>query len=1262
LSEKKKLIKFLYFMNEQKDLRIKDFEALSLRLASPEEILSWSYGEVTKAETINYRTQKPEKEGLFSEQIFGPVKDYECACGKYKTARYKGVICDRCGVEVTRSSVRRERMGHIKLASPVAHIWFLRSIPSRISLMLNITLPLLEKVIYYNSYIVTLVDVNAKAKALEDLQKEFKNKLKNWPKEKRKELKSSYLKAKTELEILKLRVVLSEIDYLQLSKEYAHIFSAATGSEPVKKLLEAIDLKKLNQELEDAISKSRKNIQIDKKLLARLKLVRSMIKAGIRPEWMFLTVLPVLPPELRPMVQLDGGRFASSDLNDLYRRVINRNNRLKKLLELKAPEVIIKNEKRMLQEAVDALIDNSIRKSSGSAPMHAAQHRPLRSLADILQGKQGRFRQNLLGKRVDYSGRSVIVIGPDLKIHECGLPKKMALELFKPFVIGELMKREIVFNPRAANRLIEEGPDVVWEILETVVKDKYVLLNRAPTLHRLSVEAFRPRLIEGLAIQIPALVCQPFNADFDGDQMAVHLPLTEEAQREAQNRMLASLGLLKPADGDPVMLPRKDMILGIYWLTLEIEDKRLESEYKVFSNIKEVFLALDNKKITFQEIIRVRLEKPTLEGEKPGQIIITTPGRIIFNQILPQDFPYINQQLGARDLKKITRDLIYFYKDFNKCADIIDSIKELGFYYATISGITWGLTDLKIPQEKYQIINKTSQKIDEINAQYQEGLLTNSEKKSLSEEQWRHANSQITELVPKTLDPLDSVSIIFNSGSGGDWGVASQIMGMKGLVVNPAGRIIDLPILNSHQEGFNVLEYFAASHGGRKGLADTALKTSFAGYLTRRLIDVSQEVIVREEDCHTKNGLKVNKKKVEEMDEKFEDKIRGRYLLQDAYFERSEKKGSERSEGSYFEQSEKKGSERSEGSYNKKGKVILKANELIDDKLAKKIAENCEEVIVRSPLTCDSPYGVCQKCYGLDLAWLKPIDLGETVGIIAAQAIGEPGTQLTLRTFHTGGVAQAVDITQGLPRVEELVEARIPKGEAQMSEVDGEVIEIEKEAHHKIIRIKPDNPIEKRKKSKQKKQKEAEFIEYSIPEIATLWVKRGDRVKKGDQLCEGNLNLKKILKISGKEACQDYILQEIKKVYNLAGEKINDKHLEVIIRQMFSRVRIIDPGETEFIKSEIIEKEMFKEAIKKMKEQKKKPPQAEEIVLGIKNVALTSSSVLAPASFQETTRVLVKASLEARADYLRGLKENVIIGRLIPAGTGFRKLIDLTEQ
>jgi len=1210
---------------ENKEIKINDFDALAIRLASPEDILSWSYGEVTRAETINYRTQKPEKEGLFSEQIFGPVKDYECACGKYKTARYKGIVCDRCGVEVTRSSVRRERMGHITLAAPVAHIWYLRSVPSRISLILDIPLPALEKVIYYNSYIITSVDEEAKKKALEDLEREFRNKLSNWPKDQREELEESYKKTKLELENLKVKTILSEIEYLQLAKDYAHIFVAQTGSEPLRKLLEEMDLEKEKIKIEEEIKKTRQGAQVDKKLLNRLKLVKSLIKSKVRPEWMFLTVLPVLPPDLRPMVQLDGGRFASSDLNDLYRRVINRNNRLKKLLELKAPEVIIKNEKRMLQEAVDALIDNSIRKTSGNSPMQTAQNRPLRSLSDILQGKQGRFRQNLLGKRVDYSGRSVIVVGPDLHIHECGLPKKMALELFKPFVISELIKREIVFNPRAANKLIEEGPDIVWEILENVVKGKYVLLNRAPTLHRLSIEAFQPRLIEGLAIQIPALVCPPFNADFDGDQMAVHLPLTEEAQRESESRMLASLGLLKPVDGDPVMQPRHEMALGIYWLTMDVNDSRKEEEYKVFSNINEVLLAIDNHKITYQEKIKVRLNKITTDKEEPGTLVTTTAGRIIFNQVLPDDFPFINKQLVNKDLKKITRDLVYRYKDFNYCSEILDKIKDLGFYYATLSGITWGLSDLKIPQEKKQIIEETNKKVQEINSQYEEGLLTLNEKKVLTEEEWRLAISKVSEFVPKALSPLDSVAIIFNSGARGGWDIATQIMGMKGLVVNPAGRIIDLPILHSHQEGFDVLEYFAASHGGRKGLADTALKTSKAGYLTRRLVDVSQEVIIREEDCGTKEGVTISKKEAEEAGEKFEEKIYGRYLAQDAI--------------------------------NSKGEIIARRNELITLELSKKIAEECDAVVVRSPLTCNTPYGVCQKCYGMDLAWLKPIDLGEAVGIVAAQSIGEPGTQLTLRTFHTGGVAQALDITRGLPRVEELVEARTPKGEAPISEVDGEVIDIEKQTHYNIVRIRIES--ESNNETKKKKDKKAsDVIEYKIPAINTLWVKVGDKVKKGDQLCEGSLNLRKILKILGKQACQKYILTEIKKVYNDAGgDKINDKHLEIIIRQMFSRVKVIEPNDSEFVPGEIIEKELYQKISNDLEKEGKKAPKVEEIVLGIKSVALTSSSVLAPASFQETTRVLVKASLEGRVDYLRGLKENVIIGRLIPAGTGFRKSV-----
>jgi DNA-directed RNA polymerase subunit beta' len=1205
-------------MKQDAEVKISDFEALGLKIASPEEILSWSYnentksyGEITKAETINYRTQKPEKEGLFSEQIFGPVKDYECACGKYRGAHYKGIVCDRCGVEVTRSFVRREKMGHIKLATPVVHIWFLRSIPSRIGLMLNTPMLALERVIYYNSYIVTSVDEEAKKRTLEEIESEYQSKLKNWPSKKKKELSDSRNQAKSELDSIKPKAIFSEVDYISLSRKYGEVFTAETGSEPVKRFLEQIDLKKLVKELEKEIDKKSakkspaKNI--DKKILARLKLAKGFLNSQSRPEWMFLTVLPVLPPDLRPMVQLDGGKFATSDLNDLYRRVINRNNRLKKLLELKAPEVIVKNEKRMLQEAVDALIDNSIRKTSGTTPMHSAQHRPLRSLADILQGKQGRFRQNLLGKRVDYSGRSVIVIGPELKIHECGLPKKMALELFKPFVAGELIKREIVFNPRAANRLIEEGPDVVWEILENIVKDKYVLLNRAPTLHRLSIQAFKPKLVEGLAIQIPALVTPPFNADFDGDQMAVHLPLSEEAQRESKGRMLANLGLLKPANGEPAMLPRHEMVAGIYWLTMKNEEK-IEKEIpmnKIFSSPREALLAYEYQKVSLQEVIKVRLPKEN------NELVITTVGRIIFNEVLPENFPFFNDQLTTKEIKQITKEIIHHYDDFKKSAEVLDAIKELGFYYATLSGVSWGLSDLKVPKEKQSILDETSKKVEEIINQYEEGLLTSKERKTLTETQWRHAVNQISSLVPNALEKEDSIYIFFNSGAKGNWGVASQIMGIKGLVVNPLGRLIEMPILSSHQEGFNVLEYFAASHGGRKGLADTALKTSFAGYLTRRLVDVAQDILVQEEDCQTKKGLIVSKKECKEEGDNFERKIWGRYLAQDAVDE--------------------------------KGKIVLKAGELIDEKNIEKILDSSVEIVnIRSPLTCESLNGVCQKCYGLDLAWRKPIDKGEAVGVIAAQSIGEPGTQLTLRTFHTGGVAQAIDITQGLPRVEEIFEARIPKGEAPISEVEGTVMEINKINHQKIIQIKP-------------KEKKSRLVEYAVPEVVTLWVKKGDTVKKGDQLCEGNVNLKKLLKVSGREVCQQHILKEVKKVYKIAGEDISDKHFEIIVKQMFSQVKIVNKGDSEFIPGEIVPKKSFQETIQKMKELKKQPPKAEEILMGVKNVALNSESFLSAASFQETSRILIRAALEGQKDYLKGLKENVIIGRLIPAGTGFRE-------
>jgi DNA-directed RNA polymerase subunit beta' len=1207
-------------MIKDAEKKVSDFEALGLKIASPEEILSWSYiegnksyGEITKAETINYRTQKPEKEGLFSEQIFGPVKDYECSCGKYKGAHYKGIVCDRCGVEITRSFVRRERMGHIKLATPVVHIWFLRSIPSRIALALNVPMAALERVIYYNSYIVTSVDEAAKKRALDEIEAEYQVKLKTWPKDKKKDLTKSRNQARLGLDMINPKAIFSEIDYLNLSKKYGEVFTAETGSEPVRKFLEQIDLKKLVRELEKEIQKKSHLKNIDKKILNRLKLAKGFLKSKTRPEWMFLTVLPVLPPDLRPMVELDGGKFATSDLNDLYRRVINRNNRLKKLLELRAPEVIIKNEKRMLQEAVDALIDNSIRKGSGATPMHSAQHRPLRSLADILQGKQGRFRQNLLGKRVDYSGRSVIVIGPELKIHECGLPKKMALELFKPFVAGELIKREIVFNPRAANHLIDEGSDVIWEILENIVKNKYVLLNRAPTLHRLSIEAFRPKLIEGLAIQISALVTPPFNADFDGDQMAVHVPLSEEAQRESESRMLSTLGLLKPSNGEPAMLPRHEMVAGIYWLTMDISEGKNEKtkesaskqKEKIFSDSNDALLAYEYKKIGLQERIKVRISK---EGNK---LISTTAGRIIFNEILPEDFPFINKQLMSKDIKGIVKDIIHYFNDFNKSAEILNNIKKLGFDYSTLSGVSWGLTDIRVPSKKKEILDETSKKVEDITTQYEEGLLTAQEKRILTETQWRHAVDQISELVLKTLNPEDSVYIFFNSGAKGNWSVAAQIMGMKGLVVNPLGQLIEMPILSCHQEGFNVLEYFAASHGGRKGLADTALKTSFAGYLTRRLVDVAQDVLIRQKDCRTKKGLIISRKKIKEQNADLSKKIFGRILGDNAV--------------------------------DKKGRIIAKRGELIDEILTKKIVDSSvEKILIRSPITCESLNGICQKCYGLDLAWRKPIDLGEAVGVVAAQSIGEPGTQLTLRTFHTGGVAQAVDITQGLPRVEEIFEVRIPKGEAPMSEVDGEIVEIKKINHQKFIRIKPND-------------KKARVLEYVVPEAVTLWVKNGEEVKKGDQLCEGHLNLKKLFRILGKNACQEYILAEIKKVYDIAGENINDKHFEIIIKQMFSQLKVTHSGDSEFIPGEVVSKKSFQEEVDRLKSLKKEVPKASEMLMGIKNVALNSDSLLSAASFQETSRVLIRAAVEGKKDYLKGLKENVIIGRLIPAGTGFRE-------
>ncbi len=1169
------------------------FESVIIKLASPEEILSWSHGEVLKPETINYRTQRAEKDGLFCERIFGPEKDYQCYCGKYRGIRFKGVVCDRCGVEVTSSTVRRERMGHIKLAAPVSHIWFLRGIPSAMGLILNIPAPQLEKVIYFASYIIEEVDEKMKKEALEKLEKEYKQKIKGKKKKEIEKLKVLFEKAREEILSLKPFKILSEIEYRALSMKYGEIFKAGTGAETLRRIFEKIDLDKEIQKIRDDLEK-KKNIN-KKKAFLRLRLFSRMKKAGIRPEWMFLTVLPVLPPDLRPMVQLDGGRFASSDLNDLYRRIINRNNRLKYLLEIGAPEVIVRNEKRMLQEAVDALIDNSMRKSQ-TTKASSGERRLLKSLADMLRGKQGHFRQNLLGKRVDYSGRSVIVVGPELKLYQVGLPKKMALELFKPFVIKGILDRELAYNTRAASRLIEKGEDIIWAILEEVVKDKLVLLNRAPTLHRLGIQAFYPVLIEGKAIRIHPLVCKAYNADFDGDQMAVFLPLSEEAQKEARERMISTKNLLKPATGLPIVNPTQDIILGCYWLTTIKEGAK--GEGKIFSDKEEALLALEAGDIDIRAKIKVRIE---------GKLIQTSAGRIIFNNVLPSQVPFQNKQINSKELSKIITFIIE-RAQIKDPQPYLDKIKELGFEYATLSGISWGMDDLIVPKEKKKIIEKAEKEVKEIERNFKRGFLSPEEKRSQIIEVWQRVKMKIEELVKKTLPPLGPVYCMVDSGARGSWIQPIQMTGMKGLVTNPLGEIIELPVKSSYKEGFNVLEYFISTHGARKGTVDTALRTAKAGYLTRRLIDVAHEVIVTEEDCKDRKGIIVSRKEAEEIGQDFIFKIIGRTVAEDVK--------------------------------DRKGKLIVQKGEIIDwEKADKIIEEKIEEIRVRSPLTCKTKRGVCQKCYGWDLGNNRLIKLGEAVGIVAAQAIGEPGTQLTLRTFHTGGVAGGGDITQGLPRVEEVFEARSVSGEAVLSLSDGKVVEVDKKK--KIIKVKAKNPNK--------------IIEYKIPPESAIWVKKGQEIKKGDQLCEGNIDVKKLFKLVGAERTQKYILKEVQRIYASQGVDIHDKHIEIIIRQMFSRLKVKNPGESDFLPGEIVEKPLLLEENEKLKSKGKKPATFQQIILGISRVALTTDSFLSAASFQETSRVLIRAALEGKEDKLRGLKENVILGRLIPAGTGFRK-------
>ncbi|MEK7554520.1 MAG: DNA-directed RNA polymerase subunit beta' [Patescibacteria group bacterium] len=1173
-----------------------EFDFIKINLASPDDILNWSHGEVLKPETINYRTQRPEKDGLFSERIFGPTKDWECYCGKYRRARYKGVVCDKCNVEVTRAVVRRERLGHIKLATPVAHIWFLRNVPSKISLFLNVPLSRLERVIYYAAYIIISVNEDEKKKVLAELDQEFKTRKKNVAQEgaKVEDLKAGMVETKKLIESLEIGQVLSEAEYHGLAKKFGSIFEAGSGAEAVRRILVSIDLKKLETTLEKELVHLKDSVK-ESRILKRLKLTKSFLRSGRRPEYMILSVLPVLPPDLRPMVALDGGRYATSDLNDLYRRVINRNNRLKKLMELKAPEVIVTNEKRMLQEAVDALIDNSARLGTQQL---SSQRRPLRSLADMLKGKQGRFRQNLLGKRVDYSGRSVIVVGPTLALDECGLPKKMALELFKPFVIQKIIERELAHNIRNSNRLIEQAPPEVWAILEEVIKDRKVLLNRAPTLHRLGVQAFKPLLTEDLAIQIPPLVCTAFNADFDGDQMAVHLPLSDEAQREARELMLSSLNLLKPATGDPIVTPTQDMVLGCYFLT-KAKDDALGTG-KIFSSRVEAYMALENDIIAINATMKLK----TLDEE-----LDTTIGRLIFNTTLPEDFDFVNHVVTKKDLSRIIGEIINRY-GIERSKYHLDAIKRVGFEYATYSGVSWGMDDLVIPSEKKGIIKAAEAEEVVVRNQFEEGLLTDEERRERIIEIWKKANDHLgKKIVPQTLPSHSSVYTIIDSGARGSWSQPAQMMGMKGLVQNPQGETIELPVKSSFKEGFGVLEYFISTHGSRKGLTDTALKTASAGYLTRRLVDVSQDLIIREEDCGTKEGTEVERTDGLEFGHSFANRLFSRTTLEDI------KVGN---------------------------KILVHAGEMIDRATAKEIDANPKvtNAILRSPITCKSLYGICSACYGFDLGSNAPIKIGEAVGIVAAQSIGEPGTQLTMRTFHIGGVAGA-DITHGLPRVEEVFEVRPPKGKGFLTEEEGEVVSIEERGLVKVIKIAGDG-----------KGKKEKVTEYSIPRSSWLSVKPGDKLEKGSRLSEGPLDLKELFKLRGRRAVERYIVNEVQKIYLSEGASINNKHLEVIVRQMFARVKILSSGDTDFVRGDVVEKSLFLEINRKIKASGGVPAKAQQLLMGITKVALSTESFLSSASFMETARVLINGAVESKIDNLRGLKENVIIGRLIPAGTG----------
>ncbi|MCA9361151.1 DNA-directed RNA polymerase subunit beta' [Candidatus Kaiserbacteria bacterium] len=1191
------------------------FSAVNLQLASPDNILDWSFGEVTKPETINYRTQRPEKHGLFDERIFGPVEDYECSCKKYRGIRYKGIVCEKCGVEVTRAIVRRERMGHIELCVPVSHIWFLRGVPSRIALILGITAASIEKVIYFAGYIVTKVSEDERVRLLKELDTEFKSRIKELQNEDAREaLKVRMTEMKKEIEDVQTGVVLDETTFHKYSVKYSNLFEAKIGAESIYEIFKNINLEDLRVELEGLREKA--GVAERTKLDKRLNLIRGLIHSGVRPEWMFLNRIPVIPPALRPMVALEGGRHASSDLNDLYRRVINRNNRLKKLIDIMAPDVILRNEKRILQEAVDALIDNSIRHGGGAySAMSQAQRRPLKSLSDYLKSKQGYFRQNLLGKRVDYSGRSVIVIGPELKLDQCGLPKHMALELFRPFVIAELLKQELAYNIRGAGRLIEDGVPEVWAILEDVITNKHVLLNRAPTLHRQGIQAFRPVLIEGNAIQVHPLVCRAFNADFDGDQMAVHVPLSEEAQMEAREIISANKNVLKPGSSEPVVSEKLlDMALGAFWMTKIVEGKKGEGKY--FASPNDAINAFDYGLVDFRAKIKVMATDTPKYSQFAGQVFETSVGRLLFNSVLPSDHAFVNNLVTQRDLLAVIIDLIED-QGVDAVPAVVDKLKRFGFKYATVSGTTWGMDDVVVPKEKPAIIQKARDDEQTINDHYTDGLLSREERRRLIVEVWHGAKTELERILPDTLDQQGSAFDMWKSGARGSLGQIAQMAGMKGLIVNTRGETVEFPVISSMKEGMSPIEYFTTTTGSRKGLADTALQTAKAGYLTRRLFVVAQDAIVTEGDCKTKDGIEIGRLSASGIEIAFSKAIKGRVLAEDAT--------------------------------DTKGNVLFKKGHLLSRRDAAAVEDStCEKVIVRSPMTCKTLRGVCQQCYGVDLTTNQMIDIGEAVGTVAAQAIGEPGTQLTMNTKHAGGTSSVGgDVTQGLPRVEEVFEKRLPKIPAIVSKTDGLVTSIRTEGKDKVIVIAVD-------KNSKHAPKKSDVIEYEVPYRRVVKVVEGETVHAGQILTDGSAHLPELFKYGTKEMTQEYIISEVNKIYELQGVTISRKHLELIVKQMMSRVKITQSGDSHFTPGEVIEEWIFFETNERLKAEGNDPAKAEKLIMGITEASLTRKSFLSAASFQNTTRVLINAAVKGSHDDLAGLMENVIIGKLIPAGTGFK--------